>query len=59
MGKNKKPVDLEKSKAAFDAKLASMRASKAQRVTEVRADFDVAGFCKHGIPAHCPHGCGK
>ena len=61
MGKQMKKLNIEKSGAEFQAKIEALRAGKTQRVVEVRSDYAIPGFCKHGIPvqAHCPHGCSK
>ena len=57
--KRTKAVDLTKSAAEFQAKIDAIRASRSTaELAKVRDDFDIPGFCKHGIPKHCPH-CAK
>jgi hypothetical protein len=49
-------VDVVKAQAEFEKRLAEIRASRTQKeAVVVRDDFNVPGFCRHGIPMHCPH----
>lgn len=58
--KTKRKVDLVASGAEFQAKIDAARVARPVRQPrKVRDDFYVHGFCKHGIPMHCPHGCAK